>query len=39
MVQCLAEPKDEIFVKGCGFLFFAKNISESMGKNKCKVKI
>ena len=30
------EPRDGIFVKGYGFLFFAKNMTKSIDKNKCK---
>ena len=30
------EPKDWIFVKGCRFFFFAKNMSKTIGKNISK---
>ena len=31
-----AQPRDQIFVKGYGFLFFAKNIAKNIGKNISK---
>ena len=27
------QPRDQIFVKGCGFLSFAKNIGKNIGQN------
>ena len=30
------QPKDQIFVKGYGFLSFAKNMVKSIGKNESK---
>ena len=30
------EPKDQIFVKGYGFLSFIENITKNIGKNICK---
>ena len=33
MTRYLIKPRDRIFVKGYGFLSFAKNISRSIGKN------
>ena len=30
------QPKDRIFRKGYGFLFFAKNMGKSIGKNISK---
>ena len=30
------QPKDQIFVKGYGFLFFAKNMCKNFGKNISK---
>ena len=33
---CSAEPRDQVFVKGYGFLSFAKNIVEKIGKNISK---
>ena len=30
------QPRDRIFVKGYGFLSFAKNMSKNIGKNKNK---
>ena len=31
------QPTDQIFVKGCRFLSFAKNISKNIGKNISKI--
>ena len=36
MMQYSVQPKDSIFVKGYGFLSFAKNISKNIGKNVSK---
>ena len=36
MMQYSVKPRDQIFVKGYGFLSFAKNIGKSIGKNKNK---
>ena len=33
MTRYSNEPKDQIFVKGYGFLYFAKNMSKNIGKN------
>ena len=33
MACCLVQPGDLIFVKGYGFLSFAKNVSKQIGKN------
>ena len=30
------QPREQIFVKGYGFLFFAKNMVKSIGKNESK---
>ena len=30
------EPRDQTFVKGCGVLFFARNIRKNIGKNMSK---
>ena len=38
MTSCLTEPRDQIFVKGYGFLSFAKNMSKNTGKNVSKNK-
>ena len=38
MTSCLTEPRDQIFVKGYGFLSFAKNMSKNIGKNVSKNK-
>ena len=32
MTFYLVQPRDTIFVKGCGFLSFAKNMGENMRK-------
>ena len=31
-MRCSIQPKDQIFVKGYGFLSFAKNIRKTIGK-------
>ena len=36
MTYYSVQPKDEIFVKGYGFLSFAKNMSKNIGKNISK---
>ena len=36
MTPYLIEPKNRIFIKGYGFLSFAKNISKNIGKNISK---
>ena len=36
MMRYSVKPRDQIFVKGYGFLTFAKNIGKSIGKNKNK---
>ena len=33
---CSVQPRYRIFVKGCGFLSFAKNISKNIGRNTSK---
>ena len=33
-VRYLVQATDRIFVKGYGFLYFAKNMSKNIGKNK-----
>ena len=33
MMRCSVQPKDRIFVKGYGFLSFAKNIGENISKD------
>ena len=33
MVRNSVQPRDRIFVKGYGFLSFAKNIDKNVGKN------
>ena len=38
MTSCLTEPRDQVFVKGYGFLSFAKNMSKNIGKNVSKNK-
>ena len=37
-MRCSIEPKDRIYVKGYGFLFFAKNMGESLS-NKYSQKL
>ena len=36
MNRYLIDPKGEIFVKGYGFLYFAKNMRKNIGKNMSK---
>ena len=36
MTQYSVQPRGRIFVKGYGFLFFAKNMSKNIGKNISK---
>ena len=36
MTRYLAQPRDRIFVKGYGFLSFAKNMRNNIGKNTSK---
>ena len=36
MTQCSVQPRDQIFVKGYGFLFFAKNMGRNIGKKISK---
>ena len=36
MMRYLVQPRNEMFVKGYGFLFFAKSKSKSSGKNISK---
>ena len=36
MTRCLVHARDRIFVKGYGFLSFAKNINGNIGKNISK---
>ena len=36
MMRYLVQPRDRIFVKGYGFLAFAKNIGKNIGKNISK---
>ena len=33
MTRYSIEPRNQIFVKGCRFLSFAKNIGKNIGKN------
>ena len=35
-MRYLVQPRDRIFVKGYGFLFFAKNTGKNIGKNISK---
>ena len=34
--RCSFQPRDRIFVKGCGFLSFPRNIGRNTGKNISK---
>ena len=36
MTRCSIQPRDKIFVKGYGFLSFAKNMGKNIGKNISK---
>ena len=36
MMRHSVQPWDRIFVKGCGFLSFAKNMGKNVGKNISK---
>ena len=36
MTRYLVQPRDRIFVKGCGFLSFANNMGNNIGKNNSK---
>ena len=36
MMSCSVQSRDRIFVKGYGFLSFAKNMSRNIGKNTSK---
>ena len=36
MLHYLTEPRGYIFVKGYGFLFFAKNMTKNVGRNISK---
>ena len=36
MTRYSVQPRDRIFVKGCGFLSFAKNMGKNIGKNVSK---
>ena len=36
MIRYSVQPKDQIFVKGFGFLSFAKNMGKNIGKNIIK---
>ena len=33
MTSYLIQPRDSIFIKGYGFLSFAKNVGKNIGKN------
>ena len=37
MMRCSVEPRGRIFVKGYGFLSFAKNMRRNIGKNISKL--
>ena len=36
MMRYSVQPREQIFVKSYGFLFFAKNMSKNNGKSKSK---
>ena len=36
MTRYSVQPRDRIFVKGYGFLFFAKNMGKNLGRNTSK---
>ena len=36
MMRCSLQPRDRIFVKGYGFLSFAKTMGKNIGKNISK---
>ena len=36
MMRYSVQPRDRIFVKGYGFLSFARNMGKNVGKNKSK---
>ena len=36
MTSCSVQPKDQMSVKGCRFLSFAKNMGSNIGKNISK---
>ena len=36
MMRCSLQPRDQIFVKGYGFLSFAKKVGKNIGKNISK---
>ena len=36
MMHYLVQPRDQIFVKGYGFLFFSKTMGKNIGKNISK---
>ena len=37
MTRYSVQPRDGIFVKGCGFLSFARNMGRNIGKNISKI--
>ena len=37
MISCSVQPRDKLFIKGCGFLSFAKNMDKTIGKNISKI--
>ena len=36
MTRYSVQPRDQVFVKGYGFLLFAKNTGRNIGKNRSK---
>ena len=39
MTRYSVQLRDQIFVKGCGFLSFAKNMGKNIGENLSKYKL
>ena len=39
MTRYSVQPRDQIFVKGYGFLLFAKNMGKNIGENLSKYKL
>ena len=37
MISCSVQPRDKLFIKGCGFSSFAKNMDKTIGKNISKI--
>ena len=37
MISCSVQPRGKLFIKGCGFLSFAKNMNKTIGENISKI--